>query len=174
VPADDDDESPGWEVAAPAPSSRGSSDLADRGGAIALGGAALLFFACFLPRARATRSLFFVTKDGIDTDAGVIMLLLLTVVIALVIELTLLRPPPSRVGAVLVLLGGMAGVGIAIYQMFHVDDAFDDLLEQVQSRLGVEARVGVGLYLSLLASAIIIIVGGVLAFVQGQRAQESD
>ena len=85
----------------------------------------------------------------------------------------LLRPPPSRVGAVLVLLGGIAGVGLSIYEMFEVDDSFDGLLEQVQSRLGVEARIGVGLYLALLASAIII-VGAVLAFVQGHRAHQTD
>jgi hypothetical protein len=153
------------------PSGGGASDVADRGGVIALVGAALLLFASFLPWARATGNLFYVTKDGIDTD-GVITLLL-AVVIGLVAALTLLRPPPSRVGAGLVLVGGVAGVGVSIYEMFRVDDAFDDLLTQVPSRLGVEARIGVGLYLALLASGIIV-VGAVLAFVQGHRAHRPE
>ena len=71
------------------------------------------------------------------------------------------------------LIGGMAGVGLSVYEMFQVDDAFDDVLDQVPSRLGIEARVGVGLYLALLASAVIVL-GAVFAFVQGHRAQRSD
>jgi hypothetical protein len=155
-----------------APYGGGASDVADRGGVIALAGAALLLFASFLPWARATGNLFYVTKDGIDGDVGVIALLL-AVVIGLVAAFTLLRPPPSRVGAVLVFLGGVAGVGISIYEMFRVDDEFDDLLDNVPSRVGVEARIGVGLYLALLASAIVV-VGAVLAFVQSTRAHHSD
>jgi len=174
-----------WDVSVPEPtdagapppvaaasSTGGASDIADRGGVIAVVGAAILIFASFLPWSRATGSLFYVTKDGIDTDAGVIMLLL-AVLIALVAAFTLLRPPPSRVGAVLVLIGGMAGVGLSVYEMFQVDDAFDDVLDQVPSRLGIEARVGVGLHLALLASAVIVL-GAVFAFVQGHRAQRSD
>jgi hypothetical protein len=154
------------------PPAGGASDLGDRGGVIAVVGAALLIFASFLPWARATGNIFYVTKDGIDVDVGVITLLL-AVVIGLVAAFTLLRPPPSRVGAVLVLLGGMAGIGLSVYEMFQVDDAFDDLLEQAQRQVGIEARIGVGLYLALLASAIIV-VGAVLAFVQGHRAHSSE
>jgi hypothetical protein len=102
-----------------------------------------------------------------------VITLLLAVVIGLVAALTLLRPPPSRVGAVIVLLGGIAGVGISIYEMFEVDDTFDDLLSDAGRRVSVEARIGVGLYLALLASAIIV-VGAVLAFVQGHRAHRPE
>ena len=96
-------------------------------------GAALLVFASFLPWAKATGSLFYVTKDGVDADGAIT--LLLAVVIGLVAALTLLRPPPSRVGALIVLVGGVVGVGVYQGMEFILQHGMRDTL----GKLGVAA-----------------------------------
>jgi hypothetical protein len=177
TPTDDPDDADAADeipavVAATTRPSGDASDVGDRGGVIALVGAVLLVFGAFLPWARASGSLFYVTKDGIDGDAGVIMLVL-AVVIGLIVALTLLKSAPSRVAALIVLLGGLAGVGFSIYEMFDIHDAFGDLFERAGSEFDFDARVGVGLYLCLLASALIV-VGAVLAILQADRARRSE
>jgi hypothetical protein len=149
-----------------------SADVADRGGIIVLVGAALLFFAAFLPWAKASGNLFYVTKDGVDTNG--VVTLIIAVIVGLIAGLFLLRPAPSPIASGLVLLGGLGAGGFVIYEMFEVDDLFGDLFKElpqsVTGRLNAQARIGVGLYLSLLAAAIIVL-GAVLALLQRRRAR---
>jgi hypothetical protein len=146
----------------------GTSTIDSHGGVIALVGAAVLVFGSFLPWAKLSANLVYGTKDGIDGN-GVITLLI-AVVVGLVAGVALIRPAPSRVAAVVVLVGGLVAAAVSVYEMVDVSDEFGDNVRDLRLSGDFGVRIGVGLYLCLLASAIVV-VGAVLALRQSRPAR---
>ena len=112
-----------------------------------------------LPWVKAEAGFLTVTKNGIDGD-GVLTLLLagtLALLFALVRQAT-------TAGWLVVVLGGLAGA-IALYDTIDVSQQADELTTSSSTTFHVSASVGVGLWVTL-AAAIVILVGGIMALVQ--------
>jgi len=120
-----------------------------------LGGAAALIIGAFLPWVKAEAGVFNITKNGIDGD-GVI-----TLVLAGALALAFLLARSVKTGAWLVITFAALAIAVAAYDTIDISKKADELTSQT-SFLHVDASVGVGLWLSL-AGAIAALVGGVLA-----------
>jgi hypothetical protein len=130
---------------------------------LVFGGAAGLVIGALLPWVKATAGIFSVTKNGIDGDG--VLTLVLAVGIALLFGL--LRPTQGAAVTTIV-LGGLAAV-IAGVDIGDVTQKARDLVNQGS---GVQATVGVGLWITAVA-AVVVIVGGVLALVDARRRARS-
>ncbi len=122
---------------------------------LVLGGAAALILGAFLPWVKAEAGVFSATKNGIDGD-GVI-----TLVLAGALALAFLIARSEKTGAWLVITFAALATAVAAYDTIDVARKADELTSQA-SFLHADASVGIGLWLSL-AGAIAALVGGVLA-----------
>jgi hypothetical protein len=128
-----------------------------------LGGAVLLLAGSFLPWARAEAGPFTATKNGIDGDG------VLTLVLALAVALLLFLARSPKVMAWLIVgLAGLATV-VAVIDVVDVSNRAKDLEASVSS-LNVSASVGYGLWMALVGG-IVAVVGGMVALVQGPDNQ---
>ena len=126
---------------------------------LVVGGSALLALGSFLPWARAEAGPFTATKDGLDGDG--VLTLVLSVAIALLFFLV--RKP--KVMAWVVIGLGVLAAAIALIDIADVSNRADDLSGR---DLGMTASVsvGIGLWLALVG-AVVAIVGGIVALVRG-------
>jgi hypothetical protein len=122
---------------------------------LVLGGAALVVLGAFLPWVKAQAGIFSVTKNGIDGD-GVLTLLL---AIALGIVFPAGRPAKT-VGWIVITLSGLI-LAIALYDTVDISNKADELTRS-NALVDVSAKVGIGLWLTL-AAGVAALVGGILA-----------
>ncbi len=130
---------------------------------LVFGGAALMIVGSLLPWVKAEAGFLTVTKNGIDGDGT------LTLVLAGMVALlfALLRQATAA-GWIVVVLGGFAGA-IALYDTIDVSQKADELTNS-SSLVPVSASVGVGLWVTL-AAAIVILVGGIVALAEAPGAR---
>jgi hypothetical protein len=148
------------------------------GGIVAIVGGALLALGSFLPWAKVSGQGASVTANGIDGSDG--YLTLAAGVAALLIGILLLMRGTRRILAVLVILAGIVGGGLGLYDAVTAKDsvldaAAEDLapsfgvspdrvraaLEQAVDAGQIGVSVSFGLYL-VIAGGVVALVGGVL------------
>jgi hypothetical protein len=133
---------------------------------LVLGAAALLLAGSFLPWARAEAGPFTATKNGIDGDG------VLTLVLAIVIALLFFLARNAKVTAWLIVgLGALATI-VAVIDVADVSNRADDLERQAVG-LGATVSVGSGLWMAL-AGGVIATVGGIVALVRGPENGERE
>lgn len=121
-------------------------------GIVVVAGSVLLGLGSALPWAKVSAGIFARTASGTDGD-GVITLAI-AVVVGLVASLGLRKSGQSRNPAILGLVGGIAAGGVSIYDTINVENA---VANAESSSVYIDASVGIGLYLCILASALIVI-----------------
>jgi hypothetical protein len=137
----------------PADGSRG----ANPGGVVAIIGAAVLAVGSLLPWAEVNAGLLERKVNGTEGD-GVITLVI-AILVGLVAALGLLKREVAGAAVTVVLLGGVAAGGVAIYDTANVSDAAKRA-EDISSL--VTAKVGGGLYVCIVG-AVVVVVGALLA-----------
>jgi Protein of unknown function (DUF2510) len=119
------------------------------------GGAAGLAIGALLPWVKAEAGIFSATKNGIEGDG--VLTLLLAIAIALVCWLA---RRPRRAAVVAIVLAGLAAA-IGIYDMVDITNKANDLASS--TAIHVSATIGVGLWLTVLA-AVAVIIGAFIGF----------
>ena len=147
-------------------------------GIVAIGGGALLALASFLPWAEVSGQGASVTAKGIDGSDG--YLTLGAGVVAVLIGVVLLMRGSRRILAIITILVGIVGGGLALYDALTAKDSvLDAAAEELAPAFGVSTddvraaldqavdagQIGVsvsfGLYLAV-AGGVIVMVGGIL------------
>jgi Protein of unknown function (DUF2510) len=124
-------------------------------------GVGVLALGSLLPWVKASAGGFTVTKNGIDGDG------VLTLILAGLAALLFGVIKPRNVAAIVTLiLGGLAGA-IAVYDIADISQKAHDLST---TSVDVSATVGVGLILAALAS-VVIVVGAIMGISESGRAQ---
>lgn len=125
-------------------------------------GAAMLIAGSLLPWVKAQAGFFTATKNGIEGDG--VLTLLLGAAIALSFLLT--RAPKTAAWLVIAFAG--IATAIAVYDIVDVSQKAEDLANQ-NSTINVSASVGVGLWVAVLGGAVAL-VGGLLALKRGSTS----
>ena len=120
------------------------------------GGAAFVVVGSLLPWVKAEAGLFSVTKNGIDGDG------VLTLLLAVALGLVFLLGRNAKAVAWLVIVLAALVLAIAIYDTVDVSNKADELGSRSSALFHVTASVGVGLWLTLAAGAVAL-VGGIMA-----------
>jgi hypothetical protein len=124
-------------------------------------GAGALVLGSLLPWVKATAGVFTVTKNGIEGDG--VLTLILAGLAALLFGVIKRR----NVAAIVTLIIGVLAGAIAIYDIADISQKAHDLST---TSINVSASVGVGLILAALASAAIV-VGAIMGIAEAGRAQ---
>ena len=146
-------------TAAPQPAARPRWPLAVW--VLVLLGVALLVFGATLPWAEAQNATSSFTQDGIETDGAII------IVVAAVIALALIVVSRPKLAAALVIAGAVVAGAIGARYAVDTSSKASDLVDR--GGPGISAGLGVGVWVTLAAAAIVLI-GGIAAFVVASRA----
>jgi hypothetical protein len=128
---------------------------------VVFAGAGVLVLGSFLPWVKASAGAFTVTKNGIEGDG------VLTLILAGLAALLFGVIKPRNVAAIVTLIIGVLAGAIAIYDIADISQRANDLSA---TSINVSATVGVGLILAALASAAIV-VGAIMGIAEAGRAQ---
>jgi hypothetical protein len=126
-----------------------------------IGGALLLAVGALLPWAEAESTQASFSENGVDGLGAVALLAGILAVLAI----ALMQPTP-RAAACVTALGALA-LGVGVYEAIDTSRKADDLV--ARSPAGVTAGVGVGVWVTI-GAAVIVLVGGAMAFVSLRRA----
>jgi hypothetical protein len=117
-----------------------------------LASAVLAVVAAFLPWITAATIFGNLSRSGVDGGGDGIVTAILGVVVA-VVAFTTRRNESDRGAGIAIVICALIVVGISVYDLFSVNDRINDI-----DRRYVDASVGIGLYLTIVAG-----VGGVVA-----------
>jgi hypothetical protein len=112
---------------------------------VALAAAALAVVAAFLPWITAATIFGDVSRSGIDGGGDGVVTAILGVVVA-VVAITTRRNEGDRGSGIAIVICALIIVGISVYDYFSVNDRINDI-----DRRYVDASVGIGLYLTIVA-----------------------
>ncbi len=121
--------------------------------AVVVGGAVLLAVGAVLPWAEAESTRASFSESGLDSLGAVTLLAAILVVLAI-----MLMAPSTRAAGCVAALGALA-LGVGVYEALDTSRKADDLL--ARSPAGVTAGVGVGVWVTIFAAAVVLIGGGV-------------